>query len=592
MNSAPVRQAALLAALLLLLVLPLRAEAQGRPAKVLHAVQLQQRDEATLVVLKTDGDATFSAYRIEGPPRLFVDLSNLQVDAGVRLGAVLQQGPLAGRVTLSEASDPMQQVVRLVVELGDVQSYDVHTEGGNIVVSLVSGAPAPRGGSGSGSGDELELARQALLQKERRLRELEEQLARATSARPPDSAAQERTRLEGEARDLRERLTRAERERDALQRKVEGGARLQGELDAAQRELNARQEALARAERDLQKVSSDLKNRDEQLQRLQRDQRQQQQEQRERDARLTQLERERADLQRQRDLQSAEVRDAREQLTALQRRAQEDAQALARTREQLQQAQRGVAQDERTRTAQLTEENKRAADRIDDLQQQLAQLQSQLQQARQDGAQRAQVEHLQRDLASAERGRADAERRVEQLQEQLRDAQRGRGDLAALQRDLQAAQRDLQAAQRDLQSTQRDLQAAQRDLQTAQRERDALRGETARLQRDLDAARRGAAVAAVAPRPAEPTTLAQIDPEPPPRRVVSAPPAANPLAPLSRDPCADKPDGAVTLYHSNFRKKEAGACRQGLRQGEWTFWDESGAVTWQGRFTDGAAAQP
>jgi len=120
---------------------------------VLREVRLEPTASGARVVVSGTRQPVFTVFRLAGPDRLVIDVASSDASAvrGARDGA----GPILG-INVSQFTDSSASVGRLLVTLKEAKSYDVKTDGDQLVVSVVGEgtvqgavastrpAPAPR----------------------------------------------------------------------------------------------------------------------------------------------------------------------------------------------------------------------------------------------------------------------------------------------------------------------------------------------------------------------------------------------------------------------------------------------------------------
>lgn len=147
----------------------------------ISGVDIDQRDGKTFIRVKGAGEPTYSVFKLHSPLRLFVDISNSQLAEGVRRAPVSIQNGTINQIALLDFADNVQQITRVIIGFDVKAAYDVQTKGDDIIIVIDSAAGPAKTSQGpvaSNAGTaELERARKALREKERRLMEVENKVA-------------------------------------------------------------------------------------------------------------------------------------------------------------------------------------------------------------------------------------------------------------------------------------------------------------------------------------------------------------------------------------------------------------------------------
>lgn len=220
---------------------------------VINRVAVDHGDTGTTITIAGSMQPTYSVFKLQAPMRLFVDISNSSLEQSVKRGPTPVDDGVITQVAVLDFSDEVQEVTRVIVGFERLTKYDVRTEGDKVVIFVEgSGRPADSGARVDNSrfqreleqreGD-LELARTALREKERRISESEQKVlalekalaeAKGSSRKVLKSAVVNEKK---HATDLRAELVGRERQVDKLQRSLEAlEARLgdiRSERDAA-----------------------------------------------------------------------------------------------------------------------------------------------------------------------------------------------------------------------------------------------------------------------------------------------------------------------------------------------------------------------
>lgn len=313
---------------------PMVAQAQQtRATAELNAVdglEVQEREDGTYIRIRGSEVATFSVFKLDDPPRLFVDLSNSRV-AAQGLSEEIHNGVIT-RVGLVEFEDGFQNVARLVIGFRESAHYDVRAEGPDVLV-FVDGEGRHAQRPGMAQGDN-EAARERAL-------ELEIQLSQTNQAL--DVLSTEKEEMQAQLAEMDSTVREAERQMADQRRQLEDAqnraADLERRLEAARTNVSvgADNQALVRQ----------LEAEREELQQLQR--------QRTAALRATQADVERteqelASLQASLNERDGEISELRERLQESQRIRQELEEAQARAAQEARQArQQAVARESELR---------------------------------------------------------------------------------------------------------------------------------------------------------------------------------------------------------------------------------------------------
>ncbi len=282
------------------------------------AVAVDERDDGTWITVQGNQEPTYSAFTLNSPLRLFVDISNSKLTSGVRRAPVSVKNGHIDQVAVLDFADDVQQVTRVIVSFDNKAAYDVKTDGNNVIIFVEAAA---RRGQGDGAltavqqeldqrEGELDQARRALLEKERRLAEVER--------RVQDLEGQARRATDGSAEQQKLNASL-----DAERRAAQG---LRGELQEREARLRDLERTVASMETrvgNIQKERDNALSRASSLEQQLSDQK----------AQLTRLQQER-DEARQRADQLAKDRDAArkhsEQLSASIEQGRRDLERLER----------------------------------------------------------------------------------------------------------------------------------------------------------------------------------------------------------------------------------------------------------------------
>ncbi|WP_230467482.1 type IV pilus secretin family protein [Lujinxingia vulgaris] len=370
------------------------ATEQASALNQVRAFSVEEGADGTYIRIEGTEVATFSVFKLDDPPRLFVDLSNSRL-AGEASSERVDNGVIS-RVGLIEFEDSFQTVARLVIGFEESAHYDVRTEGSDVLV-FVDGA-GRRGQSGAAvaantSQEELERSRQAYERANAELSRTQAQLSRAQQelaqarAQREQARGDDRERLEREVASRTQALQRAQQEANAQQAEAqalrEQLATLEAERDQSRARLADAQRRAEQAEQERQQALSLARAKEEEGERAR-------QRARELESRLSQAEQTLASINQQRE-------GAQGQVSTLSERVEEAERRLAAERRQLEDARRREAQLQ----AQLEQLGKSSSQADRDA---MAQVEAERERQRELQARaQAEVERVQREAAAAER---------------------------------------------------------------------------------------------------------------------------------------------------------------------------------------------
>ena len=240
-----------------------RAGGAGR-GNTIDAVEVAGHGALTVIRVRGSRTPTFSAYTLDRPARVVIDVSGAVL--GDAAGAEASSGGKAGepaswsvnswavqRVTAHEAGQGARHLVRLVVALARPSGYRVLTQGHDLVVRVTAHEPAPAAAVAVAVADRASRARtQAALADAR--------AARAEAARAKDelekarndaaSARAEADKARTDARRMMEQAGAIRAQADNLAR------RARGDVAAARAQVaKARAEAVKRAHQASQRLA-------------------------------------------------------------------------------------------------------------------------------------------------------------------------------------------------------------------------------------------------------------------------------------------------------------------------------------------------
>ena len=382
------------------------------------ALSVEEADDGTYIRIQGSEEATFSVFKLDDPPRLFVDLSNSTL-AGEELSEQIYNGVIS-EVGVIDFEDGFQEVARLVVGFEEPAHYDVRTDGNEVVV-FIDGADRQKA-------DTVAVDEEALRQRERayqaQLNEARQQL-QETEQRYQDQAEQRQRDYDtavGELESTQQELSQARQQLDQMrQRHEEASGQERQQLEASIAEQSS---ALETARQQVEQ----------------------------REAKVDKMQAAVAELESDRDEHRARYEEARKQAD----RAEE------------------AANQARAQAQEARESERQAHLQVDELEQRLSQMDSEVEGAesrivaqRQElESVQARAEQLEAELAEARQQEAQAAREVEAVDEAAGADQQ---ELERLQEERQQLQAE---RERELEKAQRQARMAQQRVDEAIAERE------------------------------------------------------------------------------------------------------------------------
>ncbi|HZS36232.1 MAG TPA: type IV pilus secretin PilQ [Polyangia bacterium] len=222
-------------------------------AEVNLVSKVTARAEGPKTVITVHGSATpsFTAYRLERPARVVVDLADGRLQNS--------DGPIdvdtwaVGQIGMAQYADEAARTARVMIGFKRPASYDVRAQGHDVIITITPDEMPPA--------DQLAGAEQARARAEAAAKDAERARAEAEKARREAEAAQkqaerarveEQTRLEALKKARAEEERRAEKQLDA--RKAEDEARARAE--SAKRDAAAARASAQAAQAELERVSA------------------------------------------------------------------------------------------------------------------------------------------------------------------------------------------------------------------------------------------------------------------------------------------------------------------------------------------------
>ncbi len=505
---------------------PVLAQTSGQQKADLNAVDgltVDERDDGTYIRIQGSEVATFSVFKLDDPPRLFVDLSNSRV-AEEGLSEDIYNGVIS-RVGLIEFEDGFQNVARLVIGFDEPAHYDVRTDGDAVVV-FVDGEGRQAGSPAVAQNDEELRQRESQLAEARtRLQRTEQRYESEAQQRRQayDEAVGELDTTRSELDSARKELAEMRQQRDAasgeerrqleqsISRQNQALQQAQAQVDERETQVNEMRQAVAEleAERDqerqrYQEAQARAQAAEDAYQEALELARQNERRGDEARQRAAELESRLGDTRQSLDSLSADKEAAQARIQEMGNEVQQAENRITEQRRQLQQAQAREAELEQ-RLSQLREGGDN--DAVAELEEERRQLQ-QVQREREQQLQQAQREARQAEeqLAQLTEAVSDRDSEIAQLRASLEQSEQARRELEEARRELEQARqgdeaRARQAAER-AENAAREAEAA-RAAQAALAAERALIEEQRRAAEAQPASEQGRAAQAVAVDPAK-----------------------------------------------------------------------------------------
>ncbi len=410
------------------------------------ALSVEEGEDGTYIRLEGTEVATFSVFKLEEPPRLFVDISNSELAQG-ELSEDVFNGVIS-QVGVADYEDGFQSSARLMVGFEEPAHYDVTTEGDDVVVFIDGAdrqqeAPAAVVERNEEAEQELESLRAQLASSEEALAQAQQDQEELDELRKELAQAHEDYRAEVQARESE--LSEAQQQLEATE------ARYQAEVEERRQARDEASDELAAMESRLTETESELEDLRQARDEATGEERQRLEESiAARSADLEQTEDQLAAQQREvEELQGAmasleEERDAhRQEYEAAQQRADEasdqaeQAQARAKDAErQAEEARQQVSQVEareaaaRSEVASLESQLQEQRQQLEEAQARAELLESQLEEAREDGEAEDRIAELEAQSQQAQSDRASLEEQLQARDEELAELRASQEDSA------------------------------------------------------------------------------------------------------------------------------------------------------------------
>ncbi len=500
------RHRAVLLTLGALALLPASAGADAR-GNLVRAIDARAVGGRTVITVHGTITPSFTAYRLERPARLVVDLADGQLDG--RDVPMDVDSWAVSQISATQRSDATTRLVRLMIGFKRPSSYDVQASGNDVVVT-VTPDEAPPAEMARDDKARAEEAKKARLSEEARRKD-------AVDARTKAEA--ELQRLEAQRAEVAKHAAEARAEAERRQAELEAMRGRVGNEAARAEEAHSRAVAdrseVARLEVERQKAVSEKEQAAKQAEAAR--------------AALAKAEAERAEAAKQ-------VAQARAELARVEEARKSEQAALERTREQREAegkatemaagrlARARAAEDEARRVAlqrsnELERIEKQAAGRERIVQRKTAAELGRLETARLEAERLAATRET--ELRRLEAARVEAKRIAEERADEATRLDKVRAELAQLESARAAAAKVAEEQKRELERLSREKKAAsgnsplEAERVETERRLTAAKAELARFEHALDEARRAQAETASRPHhlAASPAPLAKASSE-------------------------------------------------------------------------------
>ncbi len=220
--------ARLLLATLLLAAMPGAVAAAGPNA--LRRIDIREEPQETIIAIEGSKTPTFTVFKLDDPPRLFVDIANTDV-AAVNRTLEVDNGVI-GQVGVLSFRSGETPIGRVIVGLRQSAAYDVRTRGNTVEVVVDGAGRTPRGPSLARAKSEFDRLQRSLAEQQSALEELR-------------AAREQEEKLSREARAAR---LEEENLRASVEQARQRAEQLKAEAEMTHASLLERSELIARSE--------------------------------------------------------------------------------------------------------------------------------------------------------------------------------------------------------------------------------------------------------------------------------------------------------------------------------------------------------
>ncbi len=437
------------------------------------ALAVDEQDDGTYIRIEGTEEATFSVFKLDHPPRLFVDLSNSKL-AGDELSRDVYNGVIS-TVNLIEFEDGFQEVARLVVGFEEPAHYDVRTEGNEVVV-FIDGDARDDGGAVAADDELLQQREAELAEAQARLEGMEQRYESEVEQRASDYES-----ARSELENTRQELSQAQRELTQMreQRDQASGEELRQLESAIDEQTQALQSAQAQAEdkeRDVERMQQSMaelkEERDAERARFEEAQRQAEQArqgERRAHAQIDELQGRLGEMDTEVDNAEARIAEQRRQLESAQSRAERLERELAEARQQEEGS--ADASQRLQQERQALEEARQDAERAEAAVAQAEAERAEWQQAREDY--QAELQQLERQASEAEAEKERLSRAIAERDGEIERLQREVGQ-AATEEERQRLSEAIDARDSEIARLKEEISAVESDDAERQRLSEAL----------------------------------------------------------------------------------------------------------------------
>lgn len=210
---------------------------------LVRGVSVEETADATVIRVAGDEHPTYSVYQLRNPLRLFVDIANSDLVA--ESTQVRVDNGVVSQVATVEYVDAVAQVTRVVVGFEHDATYDVVSDGTDLVITIDGAGRRPSVATNDAAAD-IERLERSLADSNARLSAL------SSALRDAEGRAQS-----AEASAIRSQIEREQAEQARLEA-LASNSDLARERDAFRSEVERREAALAERERNLASLSAEI----------------------------------------------------------------------------------------------------------------------------------------------------------------------------------------------------------------------------------------------------------------------------------------------------------------------------------------------
>jgi len=400
---------------------------------------VSESDDGTFIRISGSQVPTFSVFKLNEPLRLFIDISNAELESDPKTERV--DNGVISQVALLAFEDNVQSMTRVIIGFDEAAHYDVRTEGRDVVV-FVDGEKRTQDDSARVAALSAELQR-----REKVLAERQTRLERAEKNYQTQVARAEATRAK-----LRQTETQLEQLEERLaQSSGTAKAQVKREIEAKNRAISGMRTEVKQREAELQTMKSSVSRLESERDRL---------------------------VSAKRELETEKKRLETERNEAL-ARAEKSGERARALESQLENTQSKLASASKT-TQSLKERLTSVNSRVEETSQEVQRAQSELRRAKEREAElQARLSSLEQRSAAGDKGAAREISKIRMKQRQTqkllaeREQEVARAEKRArsVQNELASARNALRARDAEVKELQRQLANARRDASTAENAR-------------------------------------------------------------------------------------------------------------------------